>query len=298
MYTPRELWLLPAALGSVILFVAAGRLLRYMRDVMSANIYETGVVYDYPEDFNEDDHTYFGLRERLREEGGTNEGRKGHEMGEGALNGGLLGRSRGTNTELNILRRFIRNEVIPNFQNQRDSVHGGNHFTVLILLENCLSGNWTFKPLSSTGAPYVDSRYCTRPPRDIYDNYVVARPQLHRVNNVFRTILFRKVPEIFYEHAEVMLVKEFDTLCEMFEASRRCETKVIILFSWLFPCDRCTGELVKKFGREFRTKHPAVERVVLVFAVFWHRMPFDENWKNFERVKESGFDVVRVKYKM
>lgn len=298
MYSPKALWLLPAALGSMALFVAAGKLLSYLRDVMSANIYETSVIHDYPEDFNEDDHTSFSSGERPGEEEGRR-GQKDGEKGEGALNGGRLGRT--GNNELDILRQFIRNKVIPEFQNQRDSVHGGNHFTVLILLENsslhCLSGDWTFKPLRSTGAPYVDSRYRTRPPRDLYENYVVARPQLHRVNKILRTLLFHKVPEIFYEHAETMLLSEFDVILEMFEARRRCETKVIILFCWLFPCDRCTGELIRKFGHGFRTKHPAVQRVILVFAIFWCRMPFEKNWENFERLKESGFDVVRVKYK-
>lgn len=295
MYTPSELWLLLAALGSVLLLVSsAGRLGRYLRDVLSANIYETGVVYDYPEDFNADDHTHFTSGDRSEKDQGKN---KGWKVGKGALNRGPLGGVDG-NGELNILRHFISNAVFPDFQNQRDAVHGGNHFAVLILLEkslHSLSGDWSFRPLKSTGAPYIDSRYRMHPPRKMYGNYVVARPQLHKVNKILRTILFRKVPDIFYEHAEAMLVNEFDTLCEMFEASCRHETKVIILFSLLFPCDRCTGELVKKFGHRFRTRHPAVQRVILVFALFWHRIPFDENWRNFERLKQSGFDIVRVK---
>lgn len=306
LYTiPKVLWLLPATLGSVILFVATGKLLRYFRDVMSANIYETGVIYDYPEDFDENDHTYFSvgccpeqeeesLRTRLEGRGAGIGGLGNGHKGEGPKGGGR----RTHKEELNILRHFVRNAVIPNFEDQRDSIHGGNHFTVLILLENSLtslSENWAFKPLTSEGTPYVDSRYPTYPPRNIYENYVVARPQLHRVSKILRRILFYKVPEIYYEHAEVMLLNEFDTLCEMFEASRRCKTKVIILFSWLFPCQRCTSKLVEKFGQKFRMERPAVQRVILVFAVFWCRMPFEENWKNFERLKNNSFDVVRVK---
>lgn len=298
--TPKALWLLPATLGSMVIFVAVGKFLRYMRDVMSANIYETGVIYDHPEDFDEDEHTHFSLDEAKEQCGAE----KGQLRGKGGFKGVQLGTNRENKLhrelELDSLRHFVRSKVIPYFQNQRDSVNGGNHFTVLILLEDSLtslSGDWAFKPLTDTGTPHVDSRYRTRPPRDMYDNYVVARPQLHRVSKVLKRILFHRVPEVYYEHAEVMLVNEFDTLCEVFEAHHGRETKVIILFSWLFPCDRCTSELVQKFGRGFRADHPVVQRVVLVFTVFWCRMPFEENWENFERLRDGGLDVVRVHVK-
>lgn len=302
--TPKALWLLPASLGSMVIFVAVGKLLRYMRDVMSANIYETGIIYDYPEDFDEDDHTHLSVEcwPEAKEQHGAE---KGQQKGEGRFKGIQPGTNRENmhrQLELDSLRHFVRRKVIPYFQNQRDSVNGGDHFAVLILLEGSLAslstGDWeAFKPLMDTGTPHVDSRHRTRPPRNMYDNYVVARPQLHRVSKVLRQILFHRVPEVFYEHAEVMLLNEFDTLCEVFEEHHGCEAKVIILFSWLFPCSRCTSELVHKFGHEFRTEHPAVQRVVVVFAVYWCRMPFEENWENFKRLRDGGLDVVRVNSK-
>ena len=291
--TPASLWVLPAPLVGVLVLVVAGKLFKYLRDVTSANIYETGVVYDYPEEFDEEEHTHFNL------EGGPEEEPLDTEESPKRREGGPKGVQMGTNkgSELDILRHFVRKKVIPHFQKQRNPKHGGDHFAVLLLLEDSLtslSGDWTFKPLTETGSPYVDSRYRTRPPSNMYDNYIVARPQLHKVCSFVRKILFDRVPEIYYEHAEVMLLNEFDTICEMFEAHRGRKTKVIILFSWLFPCDRCTNNLVQKFGCGFRAERPAVQRVVLVFAVFWHRMPFEENWKNFGKLRESGFDVVRL----
>jgi hypothetical protein len=276
---PKAMWFIPVV-GSLI--VAAGRLLRYMRDIMSANVYETGVTYEYPEDFDEDEYTHFISGEEVEEqrdkaEEGTVEGQQGLK--------GML--------ELNILRQFVREKVIPYFKGQRDSANGGDHFSVLILLEeplSSLSGVWTFRPLTDAGTPHVDSKQRTCPSRNMYGNYVVARPQMHRVNQILRIIMLQKVPEIYYEHAEVLLLNEFETLCKMFGR----ETKVIILFSLLFPCDRCTSELVQKFGHGFRAERPSVQRVVLVFVLFWHRMPFEENWGNFERLKESGFDIVRL----
>lgn len=293
MYSsPVSLWVLPVSLGGVLVLVAAGQLFRYMRNITSANIYETGVVYDYPGDFDEEEHTHFGSgsdpEEELLEQ----------ERGEGRPRGVQVGTNK--RSEVDILRHFVRNEIIPYFQEQRHPAHGGNHFAVLVLLEDSLSSlsaDWTFKPLTDTGTPHVDSHYSTRPPRNMYNNYIVARPQLHKVNPFLRRMLrlfYDRVPEIFYEHAELMLLNEFDTLCEMFEAHCGSKAKVIILFSWLFPCDRCTSHLVQKFGRDFRANCPDVQRVVLVFAVYWVRMPFEENWKNFERLTESGFDVVRL----
>lgn len=374
------LWiLLSAALGEMVCLVAMGEFLRYMRDVMSANIYETGVVYEYSDDFTEDEHTHFHsevvsmavkgqdlegptgeqgktmgeegqeelkwgqgepkgeqgrpMGEERKEEGpkgeqGIQEGPKGGQGipmveegqeegqdGPKGEQGGPMGEeeqqaprvklreptvTQGNREELDRLRHFVRNEVIPKFRHQRDHVNGGNQFSLLLLLEeplaDSLSSEWNFKPLTDRGTPCVDSRYSTRPPRDLYENYVVARPQLHRVHRILRRLLFYKVPEVFYEHSEVMLVNEFDALWGTFEARRGGTPKVVIVFSWLFPCDRCTSELVKKLGCEFREQHPAVQRVILAFVIFWHRMPFEENWKNFKRLQADRFDVVRVKY--
>lgn len=262
------------------LLVTIGKLVRYARDVFSANIYEVGVIYEYEENFDEDEHTHFN-----RDEGTEGE------------HGGMV-RPEGKDKELDVLRGFIRDKVVHLFKHQCDPVHGGNHFAVLVLLDTplvSLSEKWPFSPLTSTGTPYVDSRYRTRPPRNLYGNYVVARPQKHRVNNILRRFLFYKVPEIYYEHAETFLLDEFNSLFKVFEADGKCQARVVIMFSWLFPCDHCTGELIRRFGCKFRADHPAIQRVILVFAVFWRRMPFGMNWKNFERLRDNGFDVVRVK---
>ena len=267
------------AVGGVVLLVAIGKLVKYARDVFSANIYEVGVIYDYEEDFDEDEHTHFG--------------QAGTEVEHGEMVG-----PEGRDKELDVLRGFIRDRVVHLFKQQRDPEHGGNHFAVLILLDvplASLSEKWPFSPLTSTGTPYVDSRYCTRPPRSLYGNYVVSRPQKHQVSNIFRRLLFYKVPEVYYEHAEMFLLDEFNSLFKVFDADGKSHARVVIMFSWLFPCDRCTGELVRRFGHKFRADYPAIQRVILVFAVFWRRMPFDMNWKNFERLRDNGFDVVRVK---
>lgn len=260
--------------GSLVLFHATGKLLGYMRAVLSANIYETGVIYEYDEDFDEDEHTFFCS---------SPDGDKG---GLGAVK------------ELKSLHFFVRNQVIPLFKDQCDEKNGGDHFATLILFSqplSSLSENWIgFDPLASDGRPHVDSRHRTRPPRHLYGNYVVARPQLRRVPKILRTLAFRKIPEVFYEHAEEMLVDEFDALREAFEAinDRIC---VVVLFSWLFPCDHCAGRMIEKFGPDFRQRYPHVQRVVLTFAVYWRRMPFEKNWENFIRLKRNGFDIVRVK---
>ena len=259
--------------GSLALFYVTGKLIRYLSAALSANIYENGIIYPYRQDFDEDEHTHFSPLSRGREQGCLS-----------------------SREELNVLRCFIRNRVIPAFRHHHDEIHGGNHFATLILLDRpleSLSEDWVFRPLSQNGRPYIDPRYQTRPPCHLYGNYVVARPQLHRVPAVLRALTFQRVPEIFYEHAEEMLVNEFDFLRESFEANGN-RISVIVVFSWLFPCDRCTSLAIEKFGLEFRQRHSNIQRVILTFAIFWRRMSFDENWKNFERLKRNGFDVVRV----
>lgn len=267
---------LTVAFGSPASVFVAWKLVKYTRSVLSANAYETGDVYDheYEEDFNEEEHTHFSPTDKA----------------------GSIETS--SERDLRILREFICNKIIPNFKHHR--VSSDRHFAILLLLDDSLSTlseNWEFKPQTKHSNPQVDSEYCTRPSRDIYGNHVVACPQLHRVCPLLRRLLqlFFKVPSYFYEHAEEMLLTEFDILKEKFEAEGRFETN-IILFSWLFPCNLCTNKIIKKFGREFRAKNPAVQQVIIVFVSFWRRMPFEENWNSFEKLKANGFDIVRVKY--
>lgn len=260
------------------IFFTGRRLFLYMRALMSANIYETGVIYEYEDNFDEDEHSFFS-----------------------SVNQGELGGA-SSREEMRTLRHFIIKELIPNFKHQRDEENGGSQFAVLLLLDSplsALSRNWTFEPLTGNGRPHVNSRYCTRPPRSLYGNYVVARPQMHKVSKTLRKLLLPifMTPEYFYEHAETILLKEFEILREKFEAERNQRTRCVILFSWLFPCQRCTEEIIKRFGAgsfRNRTTHH-IQRVVIVFAVYWRRIPLSENWKNLTRLRDNGFDIVRVK---
>ncbi len=251
------------------------KLASYICAVRSANIYETGRIYQYDEDFNEDDHSYYQNTFR-----------------EGARGEGML-----TKEYLDSLRHFTCNELIPNFKDQRDEINGGKHFCVLLLLDHPISElshteKSVFDPLRHN-KPYVDSNFCSAPKRELYGNYVVTRPQFHRVNDFLRRVLFfSTVPEIYYEHAEDIALNEFDILKGSFKKFARS----VILFTWLFPCDSCTLKIVNKLGPSFREANPGIDHVIIVFAIYWRRLPVEVNENNRNKLIDAGCDIVRVKY--
>lgn len=257
-----------AALGSIGVFLIVRKLLNYVSYVLSAGIY-TGKVYDeeYEGGFDPEVHTHFTTPP-----------------------------NKDAGRELEILRDFICKEVIPKFKDHHEEESGGRHFVVLILLADSLSSladDWKFKPLTESGQPYVDPSHLTRPPRQLYGNYIVAHPQRCSVNHWLTFLNF--IPKFYYKHAEEILLGEFDILHGKFRTEENREAECIILFSWLFPCDWCTSDIINRFGCGFRVKNPAVQRVVIVFAIYWRRIPFQRNWRNFLRLKENGFDIVRIK---
>lgn len=246
-----------------------------MRRVQS----DSRVVYSYEGEYQEEQHTHFrtGVREEECEE---EEERASVEE------------------ELRILRTFVRQDIVPSFKEHHGE--GTRHFAVLLLLDKPLSSlaeDWHYRPLMSHGRPYVDPRFSTQPPRELYGNYVVAHPELCRPYRILRGIFFNTLPKYkyYYDHAEEMLFEEFDALQSAFERGQGQKVKFVILFSWLFPCDRCTDKVIKKFGAEFRRANPNIQRVIVVFALYWRRIPLEQNWRNFKRLKESGFDIVLAK---
>lgn len=235
---------------------------------MSGNIYKHGEIYEHDEEFDEDKHSHF---------------------------------NQPNSEEMETLRQFICDRVIPNFKDHRHEEYGGPQFAVLVLLNGPItdltSGNWDFRPLTENGRPCVDSRYLTQPQQELYQNYVVARPQVHRIDPIWRRLTFFYVPERYYEHAEEMLVNEFDRLRASFACceGRSDVMRCVIVFSWLFPCDECTSQMIRKWGPSFREENPTLQRVIIAFRVYWRRASPENCQRNRERLKENGFDILRVK---
>ena len=260
-----------AGLGGIGALFLVRKLFSYIKNVRSSS----NIMYDYEQEFRQEEHTHI-----------THEG----EAGEGDTM---------IESELKILQSFIAERVIPDFKEHHSE--GTRHFAVLVLLDQpllSLTKNWHFAPLTAQGRPYIDPVYNTRPPRHLYGNYVVAHPELCLPYRIVRRVLFDKLPRYnyYYNHAEAMIINEFDSLRRKFESEENRETKIVILFSRLFPCDNCTTLLIEKFGQEFRHCNPTIKRVVLTFATYWKRIPYEQNRRNFERLKESQFDIVLVKY--
>ena len=259
-----------AGLGGIGVLFLVRKLFSYIEYVRSSS----SIVYDLQE-FHQEEHTYI-----------THEGKAGE--------GDIM-----IESELEILQSFIAERVIPDFKEHHGE--GTQHFAVLILLDQPLSSltqNWCYAPLNIHGRPYIDPVYNTQPPRHLYGNYVVAHPELCLPYRIVRRLFFDKLPryKYYYNHAEEMLASEFDSLRLKFEREGLRETKIVILFSWLFPCDNCTTLLIEKFGPDFRRRNPTIVRVILTFAMYWKRMPYEQSRRNFERLKENQFDIVLVKY--
>ena len=160
---------------------------------------------------------------------------------------------------------FVQERVIPYFHRQRQE---RDQFAVLIVNTSSSSiKRIKYKPSSwwpqSWGQPTTNSNTPTHPQEAQISNYVVARPDNGN-------------------HAERFLLNNLNTL--MINA----RPHLILLYSWMMPCPRCTTAIERSLGN--------MVNVVVVYTVDWKEISYDENEGNRRRLREAGIRVIRAAY--
>ena len=151
--------------------------------------------------------------------------------------------------------RFIRHDVIMKFEGQRQVKF--QFFVVVLASEDDLRNLqcMTFHPHDtlSPGQPLINNQELTMPMTNNYGNYIVARFE-----------------SCAYHSEEVVFGPKYDNpFSQLWSAySRRNggrRPKAIILYSWNFPCGRCTNLMVNELSQpEYSGSH-----VMLTYSRIW-----------------------------
>ena len=171
------------------------------------------------------------------------------------------------------LHVFIADRIIPAFQHQRQR---GYQFAVLLLIPesdvhniNNLS-HWLWPMDNIHGLPLVNSanRYC--PNRQLYRNYVSARPQGAL-------------------HSEDTLLDELPYLRDAFENHYGSVPSCIILYSWMMPCPYCTMRICQTF-QDINIP------VIVAYTIDWPKISADDNERSRNQLRAAGIRVERINY--
>ena len=171
------------------------------------------------------------------------------------------------------IKRFIVREVIPRAEGQKTS---WQHVTLILLAqsetENLLT--FQFKPSKNATLP-IDSGKPFIPQKHEFNNYIVARPDQN----------------IFSNHAEKIILDEFEDLLEAFRRKNKEHPSSIILYSWIMPCTTCTINII----------HTLANRGFKVIVAYTIHYRYDIESKeqqeaNRERLKQAGVMVQHIYY--
>ena len=139
--------------------------------------------------------------------------------------------------EMNKFKEFIKDKVIPTFNEQRQG-ESDDRFAVLLLASKAsLWGlkNSSFKRVHTRffSNPLVDPSFPSFPLENEIKNYICARADHEE------------------KHPESIILERFDELKKAYQ--EHCDKKVncALLYSWKLPCARCVDEILEIFANRY-----------------------------------------------
>ena len=180
------------------------------------------------------------------------------------------------------LRRFISEAVIPKAEGQRTSWQ----FAVLVLLarsETKRPQTFQFKPNKNSRLP-IDPSKPFIPAKSEFNNYIVARPEQDVLNRITEYYRIK-----FSQHAEKIVVDEFEDLLLAYVRENKEDLGGIILYSWVMPCTECTNKIIDTLaGRKLKVTVAYTLRCKLESERIQHA--------NRERLRQAGATVEYIQY--
>lgn len=169
--------------------------------------------------------------------------------------------------------RFVGHNIILTFEKQRRIKF--QFFVVVLASEDDLRNlqNITFHPLnpSSPGQPLIDNHELIMPKASDYGNYIVAQFE-----------------SCEYHSEEVVFGPKYDNpFSQLWSAyvqkNNGNKPKAIILYSWNFPCARCTELIVSELDQQ----QYSGTRVMLTYSRIW------DSEEGYPDIAEKNMEVWR-----
>jgi len=92
-----------------------------------------------------------------------------------------------------------------------------------------------FEPKHPNGSPIIDNRNAMSPAnRNDFGNYVCTRPE--------------RVPKTMI-HSEERILQEIDALWSAYKNTNERTPNMIVLYSWIMPCPKCTDLIINHLNR-------------------------------------------------
>ena len=164
---------------------------------------------------------------------------------------------------------FVRKIIVPNFSQQRRCDQ--NQFAVLLFVTEKDFRDINQMKFHPHDSPITNNKRLSMPDNeDDYHNYIVARPQ----NDKY--------------HAENVIFDNLDRLWKGFMSrSNKIPPKCFILYSFNFPCTKCTNLIIRSFNK------PPYKSVSVIVAAtaYWDRESHEVRSQNVAKMKGEQFCV-------
>ena len=176
----------------------------------------------------------------------------------------------------NQLRKLVRNSFVRNFQNGGLVRDDRTQFAVAALLPDTQWRNFRYIPSNSGGQkPIIDKQNSLSPPKaSTYNNYLAARPTRRK-------------------HSETQILDRLDDLYNKYKANHGGQSpQVLLLYSWIVPCKKCTDDIVAKLTNEPFNSIPT-KVVAYTTRGTTTKCTCDVKYTE-EKFKNTGIDLFRV----
>ena len=164
---------------------------------------------------------------------------------------------------------FIRHVIVPKFEKQR--LYGRqNQFAVLVLVTDEDLRNISQMKFHPYDPPIINNDNLSMPDNEKeYHNYIVARPDINANH-----------------HAEKEIFEHLDQLWNGFmRHSRGIPPKCFILYSWNFPCTKCTQLIIDSFNKP---RYKSVS-VIVAATAYWEKRKIRE--QNEAKIEQERFHL-------
>lgn len=177
------------------------------------------------------------------------------------------------------LEEFVKETVIPKFEDQRSK----RQFAVLILspleladISQTVLKEAAVKPKGNTAYTHPTDVFFPKYGSN-FTNFIVARPKPKRLWFGGK------------KHAEISIFDfgKLEDLC----GGNDGDIKTLLLFSWYMPCTACTTRIIKEKGSLGKKR-----RMVVVYSDKWKKDSKDDVESNRERLNKEGITVAQVVY--
>jgi hypothetical protein len=165
---------------------------------------------------------------------------------------------------------FIRQVIVPKFEQQRDYYHQQNQFAVLLLVTDEDLRDISQMKFHPHDPPITNNLNLSMPDNEKeYRNYIVARPCNDN------------------HHAEKEIFDHLDQLWNGFmrHNDHGVPPKCFILYSWNFPCSKCTQLIIDSFNKP---RYKSVS-VIVAATAFWGEEEHEIRHQNEAKMKRELF---------